>query len=57
MADKSDRGRGPVPIREIIPEVLTKMFARAAVHQATERQKHLERRCVPIRNPEDSVPN
>lgn len=57
MADKSERGRGPVHIREIIPDVLREIQARVAVHRETERRRGLPRPHVPNPKPEDSVPN
>ncbi|MCX6715271.1 MAG: hypothetical protein NTX72_05680 [Candidatus Uhrbacteria bacterium] len=57
MADKSERGRGPIHIRDIIPEVLRDLKARREAYLATERLKHLERRCVPKPKAEDSVPS
>ena len=57
MADKSDRGRGTVLAKDVIPELLAKIFARVAVNRAREKAEHRLRRHVPNPKPDDQIPN
>lgn len=57
MADKSERGRGSIHIKEIIPDVVRDIQARVAVHREAERLKHLKHQGVPKPKTENSSPN
>ena len=39
MADKSERKRGMIVMRESIPDMLAKLHARVAVHNAAETRR------------------
>lgn len=48
---------GPIPISEIVPNVLTNLLARAHERRERERLKNAFRIRVPDIKPEDLIPN
>lgn len=56
MTDRSKRGRGPVHIKEILPDVLRNIQARIVAYREMNHKQPLLKQNTPEPNPKDSVP-